>query len=210
MPRLNARSCVRPLPLASLIGGASSPDATLWRCFHTLIYIFREVQVRRCRLVLGPIVWLVAAAAPRSGHTQTARIEIEHQYESLAAAIRSNDPAKILALQSPSFTSVNVTGEVFRYAAMADYTRRLTSLIDSVIHIRNAIRTFRATKDTAVAEVCQEFSRLQRFGSGPAHRVDTSVLQTETWLRTVEGWRRDRVSWMAAASAGPCSRSASH
>ncbi|HEX8691307.1 MAG TPA: nuclear transport factor 2 family protein [Longimicrobium sp.] len=121
-----------------------------------------------------------------------ARAEVEAQYERLAEAIRRNDLEAILALQAPDFTSRNPNGQAFDYAAMEDYTRRMTSAIDSVIHIRNRIREFTLRGDTAVADVCQELSRIQRIGDSP-RRVDTSALQTETWVRRPEGWRRRHV-----------------
>jgi ketosteroid isomerase-like protein len=121
-----------------------------------------------------------------------ARAEVEAMYERLAVAIRRSDVEAILAVKAPDFGSSNVGGVVFDYAAMEAYTRRMTSAIDSVIHIRNRIREFTLRGDTAVADVCQEFSRIQRVDGAP-RRVDTSVLQTETWVRRPEGWRLRRV-----------------
>lgn len=126
--------------------------------------------------------------APQPG----ARAEVEAMYERLAAAIRRSDVDAILAVKAPDFGSSNVGGVEFDYAAMESYTRRMTAAIDSVIHIRNQIREFTVRGDTAVAGVCQEFSRIQRVDNAP-HRVDTSVLQTETWVRRPEGWRLRRV-----------------
>jgi len=48
--------------------------------------------------------------------------------------------------------------------------------------------------DTAVADVCQEFSRLQRLGDDRSHRIDTSVLQRETWVYLADGWKRLNVT----------------
>jgi hypothetical protein len=135
--------------------------------------------------VLGPMVGLACA--------QNTRAAIEAQYQRLATAIRQKDVDSILSIQAPNFTSRNPTGTSFDYAAMADYTRRLTASVDSVIHIRNVIRRFQGHGDTAVADVCQEFSRMQRFGDGRPRRVDTSALQEETWVRTSGGWKRQHV-----------------
>jgi len=119
---------------------------------------------------------------------------LEDRYAQLAAAIRTNRVERILAFQSPGFTSVNVSGQVFDYQAMADYTRRLTGAIDSVLHIQNRIRRLQTLgRDTAVVDVCQEFSRIQRLGDGQPHRIDTSALQTETWVHDSAGWFRTRV-----------------
>ena len=148
------------------------------------------------RTLAASVLGLVLAACdpppPPPAPTSDARAEVAAQYERLAEAIRRGDVEAILAMQAPDFSSSNVGGGVFDYAAMEAYTRRMTSAIDSVIHNRNVIREFTLRGDTAVADVCQEFSRIQRVDGAP-HRVDTSVLQTETWVRRPDGWRRRHV-----------------
>jgi ketosteroid isomerase-like protein len=147
-----------------------------------------------------PHLWLalslgcLTAAAPSRLPAQDTRAEIEARYRQLADAIRRKDVEGILALQAPDFSSINPESGTFDYAAMERYTRRLTAAMDSVIHIRNVIRSFEAHGDTAVADVCQELSRLQRLGDSRPHRIDTSVLQRETWVRLADGWKRLHVS----------------
>lgn len=143
------------------------------------------------RTVVRVAALLGVLAEPACG--QSARAGVEAQYERLAVAIRKNDLSGILEIQASTFTSRNPTGTSFDYAAMEAYTRCMTASIDSVIHIRNTIRSFREQGDTAVADVCQEFSRMQRIGDGRPRRVDTSALQEETWVRTPAGWKRSHV-----------------
>jgi hypothetical protein len=130
------------------------------------------------------------AVTPKPVLAQDSRAAIESQYAQLAKAIRRNDVEGILALQAPDFSSRNPSGKTFDFAAMEGYTRRLAAAVDSVIHIRNDIRGFQERGDTSVADVCQEFSRLQRLGDGRRHRIDTSVLQRETWVHLADGWKR--------------------
>lgn len=134
------------------------------------------------------------ATTPRLLSAQDSRTAIEARYRQLAEAIRRNDVERILALQAPDFSSKNPEAGTFDFAAMERYTRRLSAAVDSVIHVRNVIRTFEERGDTSVADVCQEFSRIQRLGDGRSHRVDTSVLQRETWVRLPDGWRRLHVT----------------
>ena len=149
-----------------------------------------------CPRRLTPAALVLALAAcdppPPAAPRPDARAEVQAQYERMAAAIQRKDVEAILSFQAPDFSSSNVGGGTFDYAAMESYTRRMTSAIDSVIFNRNRIREFTVRGDTAVADVCQEFSRIQRVDGAP-RRVDTSVLQTETWVRRPEGWRRRRV-----------------
>lgn len=145
-------------------------------------------------MLAGPLLVILAGCTPppRPGEGTDARAEIEARYAALAEAIRRDDLEDILSFQAPDFTSRNPNGQSFDYAAMAEYTRRMVAMVDSVIHIRNVVREFTARGDTAVADVCQEFSRLQQVG-GQQRRVDTSALQTETWVRHPQGWLRSRV-----------------
>ena len=103
-----------------------------------------------------------------------------------------NDLNAILAVQAPTFTSLNPNGETMNYQAMEARTRLLSSLVDSVIYAHNTIRDFAVRGDTAVVNVCQEFSRVQRVDGRP-RRIDTSVLQRERWVRAGTEWKRERV-----------------
>lgn len=146
--------------------------------------------MRIFRLVTLTLFAATVATAQTPPRTQTVRDAIEAQYSRLAAAIRSNDVARILAVQDTGFSSDNLSRGRFDYATMEAYTRRMTSAIDSVIHIRNVIRTFQQRGDTAIVDVCQEFSRMQRIGDARPHLVQTSVLQRETWIRRDTTWKR--------------------
>lgn len=134
------------------------------------------------------------ATPPKMVLAQDSRPAIESQYQRLSEAIRRKDVDGILALQAPDFSSTNPNAKIFDYAAMEAYTRRLTATVDSVIHVRNDIRGFEERGDTSVADVCQEFSRLQRLRDGRQHRIDTSVLQRETWVHLADGWKRLNVT----------------
>ena len=137
-------------------------------------------------------LWIVTLSGPARAHCQTERASIERQYSRLDSALARTDVTAILAVQSPTFTSINPNGTVMDYQAMEERTRLLSSLVDSVIYVRNTIRDFAGHGDTVVVNVCQEFSRIQRIDGRP-RRVDTSVLQRERWVRVGTEWKRERV-----------------
>ena len=137
-------------------------------------------------------LWMVGLSVPAPARCQTERASIERQYRLLDSAVARNDVTAILGLQAPTFTSINPNGAVFDYQAMEARTRLLSSLVDSVIHVRNTLRDFASHGDTVVVKVCQEFSRIQRIDGRP-HRVDTSALQRERWVRLGTQWKRERV-----------------
>jgi hypothetical protein len=137
-------------------------------------------------------LWIVALAVPARAPCQTDRAAIERQYSRLDSALQRNDVTAILAVQAPTFTSLNPNGAAMDYQAMEARTRLLSSLVDSVIYVRNTIRDFAGQGDTVVVNVCQEFSRIQRIDGRP-RRVDTSALQRERWVRIGTEWKRERV-----------------
>ena len=144
------------------------------------------------------IVLACGSAQPRPGQrADAARAGVIAQYDSLAVAIRRRDLAGIMAIQDSAFTSIGVRGEFSDYQAAREYSRRLVTTFDTVYHVQNKIRRFElrgADADTAVVDVCQELSRLQRIGGNEPRRVDTSALQTETGVQRQPGaWRRVRV-----------------
>jgi hypothetical protein len=135
---------------------------------------------------------MVALSGPASAQCQTDRESVERQYRILESALFRNNVPEILAVQAPTFTSISPNGDVYDYQAMEERTRLMASLIDSVIYVRNTIRDFASRGDTAVADVCQEFSRIQRIDGQP-RRVDTSALQRERWVRIGAEWKREHV-----------------
>jgi hypothetical protein len=137
-------------------------------------------------------LWIFALSGPARALCQSERASIERQYRRLDSAVARNDVTAILAFQSPAFTSINPNGAVFEYQAMEARTRLLSSLVDSVIYVRNTIRDFAGHGDTVVVTVCQEFSRIQRIDGRP-RRVDTSVLRRERWAPVGTEWKRERV-----------------
>ena len=149
----------------------------------------RERPGPRACLILVIAAVSLSACAKNRVPKENARDAIQTQYTHLADAIKSGHVEEILSFQAPNFTANNANGKISDYAAMEQYTRTLTAAVDSVIHVQNVIRTFTQHGDTAIVDVCQEFSRIQRIDDQP-HRVDTSVLQRETWVRLESGWKR--------------------
>jgi hypothetical protein len=137
-------------------------------------------------------LWMVAISGPARAFCQTERTSIERQYRRLDSAVERNDVTAIMAFQAATFTSINPNGAVMDYQAMEARTRLLSSLVDSVVYVRNTIRDFASHGDTVVVTVCQEFSRIQRMDGRP-HRVDTSALPRERWVRVGTEWKRERV-----------------
>src|SRR5919202_5868044 len=71
---------------------------------------------------------------------------------------------------------------------MAARARAMLERIQPPISTSNAIDSLTIRGDEAVAVVHQRFSRMQMI-AGQLRRVETTVTQRETWVRTPEGWK---------------------
>jgi len=141
---------------------------------------------------------LIGGAAGAQESDADIRRAIEAQYARIPVAMARRDVDALVSMQDSAYRAVNpAIRQAFGFAEMAEYMRRQLASIDSLILQRNTIRAFTVrgvARDTAIADVCQEFSRMQRVGDAGSRRVDTSVLQRETWVRRPAGWRRLEVS----------------
>jgi hypothetical protein len=107
------------------------------------------------------------------------RAELDVQYKKLAEAHDRRDIAAILALKTPDFHSIFPDGKVGDSQSTEEYSRRF---------LANQKLTVSENERIAVAEVSQEISRHREL-AGQRRKVDTSVLQRETWAKTAQGWK---------------------
>jgi hypothetical protein len=145
------------------------------------------------------------------------RRALEEQYAKIAEAQRNEDIEALRATRTPDFTVDLPNGQKWDLDTAMNYSRAGFQQVESNIHISNTIESLdvrevspcalldgRATAPDdrspapddrsaapcyqAVAVVHQRWSRMQMKG-GKLRRVDTEAIQTETWVRTKDGWR---------------------
>ena len=118
------------------------------------------------------------------------RKELNAQYERLAAAHDRKDLAAIVGMKTADFHSIFPDGKVGDATTMAEYSRQFLEGNQPPYNIRVTIQTLSVSEHEliAVAEVFQEATRFREL-AGKRRKVDTSVLQRETWAKTSAGWR---------------------
>jgi hypothetical protein len=118
------------------------------------------------------------------------RKELATQYEKLAAAHDRKDLAAIVGLKTADFHGIFPDGKVGDAKTMEEYSRQFLEGNQPPYNIRVTIQTLTVSehKLIAVAEVFQEATRYREL-AGKRRRVDTSVLQRETWAKTTDGWK---------------------
>jgi hypothetical protein len=140
------------------------------------------------------------------------RRALEEMYAKIAEAQRHEDLEALRATRTPDFTVDLQNGGKWDLDTAMNYSRAGFEQVESNINISNTIESLdvseaaasncgladgRATAPDdrtsavcyqAVAVVHQRWSRMQMKG-GKLSRVDTEAIQTETWVKTKDGWR---------------------
>ena len=108
-------------------------------------------------------------------------------------AFKAKDVAAIMALRSDDFHTITPDGRVNTRADMEARTRLFLGRIDHFIFQDNQIGTIEVEGNLASADITQKTVRMQRFPDGTLHKVESRVVQRETWKKTADGWKLYRV-----------------
>ncbi|HLM58545.1 MAG TPA: hypothetical protein VK422_20750 [Pyrinomonadaceae bacterium] len=139
-------------------------------------------------LTLGVLLLNVRAASAQDD--AAVRKELEAQYLRLAEAHDKRDLKAIVGLKTADFHAIFPDGRVGDSKLMEQYSRQFLEGNQPPYNIRFTIQklTVSENKLIAVAEVLQEATRYREL-AGKRRRVDTSVVQRETWAKTADGWK---------------------
>ena len=121
------------------------------------------------------------------------RKAIEEWYARNMAAFEAKDLGAIMALRTEDFHTITPDGRVNARADMETRTRLFLERIDHFISQDNQIGTIELDADSASADITQKTVRMQRLPDGTLHKVESNVVQRETWKKTAEGWKLYRV-----------------
>src|SRR6185295_3771454 len=113
------------------------------------------------------------------------RKELEAQYRRLAEAHDKRDLKAILALKTADFHAIFPDGRIGDSKTMEEYSRRFLENNLPPYNQKFTIRklTVSENKLIAIAEVLQEVSRYREL-TGKRRKIETSVVQRETWSKT--------------------------
>lgn len=118
------------------------------------------------------------------------RAELEAQYLALADAHEREDLRAIVALKTPDFHAIFPDGRVGDSKTMEQYSRQFLEGSEPPYRIKVVIQSLVVSENKliAVAEVLQQVSRYRDL-AGRRRKVDTSVVQRETWAKGLDGWK---------------------
>lgn len=146
---------------------------------------------KRLLIFLSVLAFVCSGSAIAFAQSDEAiRKELESQYKKLAEAHDRKDLKEIASLKTADFHAVFPDGRIGDVVTMAQYTTQFIEGNEPPFNIKNTIRklTVSENKLIAVVEVFQEASRFREL-TGKRRKVETNVVQRETWSKTPQGWK---------------------
>jgi ketosteroid isomerase-like protein len=118
------------------------------------------------------------------------RRELEAQYTKLIEAHYRKDLKTILALKTSDFHTIGPDGKINDHQMMAEYSRQFLEMNQPPFTIKMSIKELKVSENRliAVAVILQEATRYREL-AGKRRKVETSVVQRETWAKTPDGWK---------------------
>jgi hypothetical protein len=131
-----------------------------------------------------------ASGVVRAQDDSEIRKELEAQYKKLAEAHDRKDLKAIVGLKTADFHTIFPDGRVGDSKMMAEYSRQFLENNQPPYNQKFTIQKLAVSENKliAVGEILQELSRYREL-EGKRRKVDTSVLQRETWAKTADGWK---------------------
>jgi ketosteroid isomerase-like protein len=128
--------------------------------------------------------------AVRAQDDSDVRKELEAQYKRLAEAHERQDLKAIVALKTADFHAIFPDGRVGDSKQMEQYSKQFLESNLPPISTRFTIQKLTVSENRliAVVEVLQEVTRYREL-EGMRRKVETSVVQRETWSKTADGWK---------------------
>jgi hypothetical protein len=120
---------------------------------------------------------------------------VERAYAELAATYALMEEAiegklqSVPILQAEDFSAVDFQGRRLSTEYMAERHRQMKQNIRPPVWTHHVLGNLTLEGDQAVITVRQAYSRTQLV-NGKLRKVETSVTQDETWIRTMAGWKR--------------------
>ena len=145
---------------------------------------------QQMRTLSALVVALLTATPALAQGDAEVRKALDVQYQRLAEAHDRRDLEAIVGLKTADFHAIFPDGRVGDSKVMEQYSKQFLEGNQPPYNIRVTIQSLAVSENKliAVAEVFQEATRYRDL-EGQRRRVDTSVLQRETWAYTSEGWK---------------------
>lgn len=156
------------------------------RAFQAAILVLAALGIPACAPASVPTT--------RQSHLAIVKRELEATFAARMHAFEVKDYAVLMAQVAPQYSAVRPDGSTMNRNDIAGYIRKNLDRWVRIVRQSNVIEKLRLDeKGNAVADIRQNLARIQ-IVNGKEALVESSVLQTETWSPTANGWKLLSVS----------------
>jgi ketosteroid isomerase-like protein len=145
---------------------------------------------KQVSIVLSTIIFLLLNGLVYSQDNPILQRQLETQYKKLAEAYAKRNLKTIAALKTPDFHAVFIDDKVGDAKTMQKYAEQFLNINQSPLSIKFTIQKLTVSENrlVAVADTFQQAVRYQEL-SGKRRKVETSAVQSWTWIKTPGGWK---------------------
>jgi ketosteroid isomerase-like protein len=108
-------------------------------------------------------------------------------------AIKKCDFKAFISTLAPDYSIKLLNGDVFSRQQVEGFVESDMARTKSVEKSLSSIDSLSAAKNEAVVIVTHEASRVLDDADGQPHKWENKVVHKETWIKTAEGWRIQRL-----------------
>jgi ketosteroid isomerase-like protein len=121
------------------------------------------------------------------------RKDLEAMYTVQDEAIKKCDFKAFISTLAPDYSIKLLNGDVFSRQQVEGFVESDMARTKSVEKSLSSIDSLSAAKNEAVVIVTHEASRVLDDADGQPHKWENKVVHKETWIKTAEGWRIQRL-----------------
>ena len=114
--------------------------------------------------------------------------ELEIVFAARMQAYKNKDYDTLVSQVSHDYSATRPNGQTVSYEQLKEYMRLNLERFISVKNQQMQIENISLNGNEAVVDVRQIVSRFQKLGEDTIY-VESGVLQTETWVKTEDGWK---------------------
>jgi hypothetical protein len=133
----------------------------------------------------GGVVRVVDKSKPA---LHAAIAELEAVFAARMEAYRNKDYDTQIKQVSPDYKAVRPDGRTMNYEQIKEYIRLNMERLVSVKNVQVKIENIMLNGNEAIVDARQSIARYQKLGDATIF-VESGVLQTETWVKSADGWQ---------------------
>lgn len=130
---------------------------------------------------------------PAEKSSGSTRKDLEAMYTIQDEAIKRCDFKAFISTLAPDYSIKLLNGDVFNRQQVEGFVKTDMARTKSVEKSLSSIDSLSTANNKAVVIVTHEASRVLEDAHGQPHKWENKVVHKETWIKTADGWRIQRL-----------------